>query len=89
MAVTVEIGRSLSDCTGGEMSFVVEGSTLSELIDAIDAVHPGFRDQILKGEVPVGWLLISGGGRGAGFRLASDLVTDGTTITIAMNVPGG
>jgi hypothetical protein len=89
MAVTVKIGQSLSDCTGGETSFVVEGKTFGELVDAIEAVHPGFRDQILTGELPLGWLLIEGGGRGAGFQLASDTVTDGTTITITMNVPGG
>ena len=88
MAVRVEISQSLSDCTGGKTSFEVEGTTFGEVIDAIDARHPGFRGQILKGDAIVGWLLVSGGGR-SDFNLASNVVTDGTKITISMNVPGG
>ena len=89
MAVTVKIGQRLSESTGGETSFVVEGATLGELVGAVDAIHPGFRDQILRYDGIHGWLSVEGGGRDLAFRLAGDRVTDGTVVTITMDMAGG
>jgi hypothetical protein len=89
MPVTVKIGQRLSESTGGEMSFVVDGTTLGEVVGAVDAMHPGFRDQILRYDGIHGWLSVEGGGRQQPFRLATDRVTDGTVVTITMDMAGG
>jgi hypothetical protein len=89
MAVTVKIGQRLSESTGGQMSFVVEGATLGEVVDAIDAMHPGFRDEIVPSDLILDWIYVEGGGREQRFLYATDRVTDGTVITIKMNMAGG
>ena len=85
MSVSVKIGRRLSEYTGGEKSFDVEGATLGEVIGAVDAAHPGFRDQVFKFDGVLDWVLVSGGGRDHGpFRFASDRVSDETVIRITL-----
>jgi molybdopterin synthase sulfur carrier subunit len=47
MAVTVRIPTTLRPMAGGNSQVQVEGSTLAEVIDSLESVHPGFRDRLL------------------------------------------
>ena len=47
MAVTVRIPTTLRPLSGGSSTVQVEGSTLTEVIANLDAVHPGFSDRLL------------------------------------------
>ena len=50
MAVTVRIPTTLRPMTGGDSKVEVEGSTLREVLDALDAKHAGFRDRLFDDE---------------------------------------
>ncbi len=47
MAVTVRIPTTLRPMAGGNSTVQVEGGTLAEVIDSLDAAHPGFKDRLL------------------------------------------
>ena len=47
MAVTVRIPTTLRTLTGGQAEVGVDGSTVGEVLKALDAAHPGFADRIL------------------------------------------
>lgn len=47
MAVTVRIPTTLRPMAGGNSQVQVEGSTLADVIEALEAVHPGFKDRLL------------------------------------------
>lgn len=47
MSVTVRIPTTLRPMAGGNSQVQVEGATLSEVIDALEATHPGFKDRLL------------------------------------------
>jgi molybdopterin synthase sulfur carrier subunit len=49
MAV-VFIPSPLRDLTGGAAEVVVEGSTVGELIDALERRYPGIRPRLCRGE---------------------------------------
>ncbi|MEY3680471.1 MAG: MoaD/ThiS family protein [Ilumatobacteraceae bacterium] len=46
MAVTVRIPTTLRPLSGGNATVQVEGGTLREVLEALDAAHPGFRDRL-------------------------------------------
>lgn len=46
MAVTVRIPTTLRPLSGGASTVQVEGSTLSEVLIALNAAHPGFSDRL-------------------------------------------
>lgn len=46
MAVTVRIPTTLRPLSGGNATVQVEGGTLREVLTALDAAHPGFRDRL-------------------------------------------
>ena len=50
MAVEVRIPTILRSYTGGEKAVTGEGATLSQLIDHLEASHPGIKDRLLEGE---------------------------------------
>jgi molybdopterin synthase sulfur carrier subunit len=50
MAVTVRIPTTLRTLTGGQAEVSVDGSTVGEVLKALDAAHPGFADRILDDE---------------------------------------
>jgi len=47
MAVTVRIPTTLRPLSGGASTVSVEGSTLSEVLASLNAIHPGFSDRLL------------------------------------------
>jgi len=46
MAVTVRIPTTMRPIAGGASTVAVEGSTLAEVLKALDAAHPGFADRL-------------------------------------------
>ena len=91
MSVTVRIPTTLRSLTGGASSVEVEGATVSEVLAALDAAHPGFGDRLLD----------EGGGlrRFVNVFVADDdvrfldgletKVPDGETVSIIPAVAGG
>jgi len=47
MAVTVRIPTTLRPMSGGASQVQVEGATLIEVIDNLEAAHAGFRERLL------------------------------------------
>lgn len=47
MAIEVRIPTILRTYTGGEKSVQASGATLSELIDDLEAKHPGIKDRLV------------------------------------------
>ena len=47
MAVTVRIPTTLRPIAGGNSTVKVEGSTVAEVLKALDAAHAGFTDRLL------------------------------------------
>jgi molybdopterin converting factor small subunit len=47
MSVTIRVPTTLRTLTGGVASVDVEGATLSEVLDALESAHPGFRDRLV------------------------------------------
>ena len=47
MAVSVRIPTILRTYTAGSAEVSVEAATLGEVIDALEAAHPGLRDRVL------------------------------------------
>ncbi len=47
MSVTVRVPTTLRTLTGGESTVTVEGATLTEVLDALESTHPGFRERLL------------------------------------------
>jgi sulfur-carrier protein len=47
MSVSVRIPTILRTYTGGESEVTAEGSTLAEVLDDLDANHPGIRARVL------------------------------------------
>jgi molybdopterin synthase sulfur carrier subunit len=46
MAVTVRIPTQLRELSGGAAEVSIEGTTVKEVFDALDAAHPGFRGRL-------------------------------------------
>ena len=47
MAVTIRVPTTLRVLTAGSSAVEVDGTTLAEVLDALESSHPGFRDRIL------------------------------------------
>lgn len=47
MSVTVRVPTTLRPVTGGESEVSVSAGTVSEVISALDAAHPGFAGKLL------------------------------------------
>jgi sulfur-carrier protein len=47
MAVTVRIPTTLRPIAGGASTAQVDGQNLGEVLDNLDAAHPGFKDRLL------------------------------------------
>ena len=47
MSVTVRVPTTLRTLTGGESEVDVSGATVSDVIESLEAAHPGFKERIL------------------------------------------
>jgi molybdopterin synthase sulfur carrier subunit len=50
MSVTVRIPTTLRPLSGGASTVQVEGSTLAEVLSALNSAHPGFSDRLFDQE---------------------------------------
>jgi sulfur-carrier protein len=50
MSVIVRVPTTLRPATGGASEVRVEGKTLGEVLDSVEAEHPGFRDRIFDAD---------------------------------------
>ncbi len=50
MSVTVRVPTTLRTLTAGASEVAVEGSTVSEALDNLEAAHPGFKQRLLDDE---------------------------------------
>ncbi|WP_370291594.1 MoaD/ThiS family protein [Nocardioides sp.] len=48
MAIEVRIPTILRTYTGGEKAVSADGASLSELIDSLEAGHPGIKDRLVE-----------------------------------------
>jgi sulfur-carrier protein len=46
---TVHIPAALRKLTGGEAKVLVPGGTLAEVIDGLEASHPGLKERLVQG----------------------------------------
>lgn len=91
MSVTVRIPTTFRTLTAGEAKVQVEGSTLAEVLDALEAKHEGFRSRIFNDD--------GGLHRFVNLFVADEdvrylqgletPVADGTEVTIQPAVAGG
>ena len=91
MAATVRIPTTLRTLTGGQAEVSVDGSTVGEVLKALDAAHPGFAERLLDDQ--------GGLRRFVNVFVADDdvryldgldtEVADGTTVSIVPAVAGG
>lgn len=48
MAITVRIPTPLRKITGGNDEVSIEGSNIAEVLDALEAAHPGIKERICE-----------------------------------------
>ena len=92
MAVTVRVPTILRSLTGGASEVSVDGAaTLQELLDSLDAQHPGIRGRVLDDEGKLRRFVNVYVGE-EDVRFAGGLQTptpDGTSVSIIPAVAGG
>jgi molybdopterin synthase sulfur carrier subunit len=50
MSVTVRVPTTLRTLTAGESQVAVDAGTVAEVLAALDAAHPGFKDKLMDDE---------------------------------------
>lgn len=50
MSVTVRVPPVFRTLTGGESQVQVDGGTVQEVLDALEAAHPGFADKLIDAD---------------------------------------
>ena len=50
MSVTVRVPTTLRTLTAGAPEVEVEGGTVSEVLEALESAHPGFKERLLDDE---------------------------------------
>ena len=92
MAVTLRVPTILRSLTGGESEVPVDGAaTLTELLDKLDAEHPGIRGRVLDDDGKLRRFVNVYVGEDD-VRFAQGLETptpDGVTVSIIPAVAGG
>lgn len=91
MSVTVRIPTTLRTLTGGASEVEVEGATVGAVLEALEAVHPGFKDRLLDGEGALRrFVNLYVADDDVRFRDGLDTeVADGETVSIIPAVAGG
>ena len=91
MAVTVRIPTQLRTLTGGAGEVAVDGSTVGEVLKALDAAHPGFADRLFADDGSLRrFVNVFVADEDVRFLQGLETaVTDGTTVSIVPAVAGG
>ena len=91
MSVSVRIPTILRPYTGGASEVAAEGGTLAEVIDALEAAHPGLAARVLDDDGSIR-RFVNVYVNDDDVRFAEGLATatpDGTSISIIPAVAGG
>lgn len=91
MSVSVRIPTILRPYTDGAAQVSAEGSTLSEVLDALDVAHPGLKGRVLDDDGQIR-RFVNVYLNDDDVRFAQGLATatpDGTSISIIPAVAGG
>ena len=86
--VTVHIPAALRPAAGGATQAVVEGSTLGEVIAALEASYPGIAGRLVEGERVRPGMAVFVNGTQAAPQLSTRM-PDGAEIYFAPAVAGG
>lgn len=91
MAVTVRIPTQLRQLAGGSSEVAVEGTTVAEVLKALEAAHPGFGDRLFDEEGRLRrFVNVFVAEEDIRFLEGLDTpVADGTTVSIVPAVAGG
>lgn len=91
MSVTVRIPTILRNLTGGAAEVSADGSTLADVLDALDSAHPGLRARVLDDDGKLR-RFVNVYVNDDDVRFASGLQTptpDGANVSIIPAVAGG
>ena len=91
MSVTVRIPTQLRELAGGSSETTVDGSTVKEVLDNLDAAHPGFGERLFddKGELRRFVNVFVADEDIRFLDGVNTAVADGTTVSIVPAVAGG
>lgn len=91
MSVTVRVPPVFRTMTGGQSQVEVDGSTVGEVLGALEAAHPGFREKLLdEGGGLVRYVNVFVDDDDVRFLQGLDTpVPDGGTVSIMQAVAGG
>jgi len=91
MAVTVRVPAQLRSLTGGEGQVPVDGSTVGEVLKALEAAHPGFHERLFDGNGGIRrFVNVFVADEDVRFLQGVDTpITDGQTVSIVPAVAGG
>jgi molybdopterin converting factor small subunit len=91
MSVTVRIPTILRQLTGGVSEVEAEGTTLSAVLTAVDAAHPGVAGRVLDDDGKIRrFVNVYVGDEDVRFASGLDTPTpDGATVSIIPAVAGG
>jgi molybdopterin synthase sulfur carrier subunit len=91
MSVTVRIPTILRSLTGGAAEVEADGATLSDVLKAVDAAHPGVAGRVLdEGGKIRRFVNVYVGEEDVRFASGLDTATpDGVTVSIIPAVAGG
>ena len=91
MSVTVRIPTQLRELSGGSSEAAIDGTTVKEVLDQLDAAHPGFAERLFdeKGELRR-FVNVFVADEDIRFLNGVDTpVADGQTLSIVPAVAGG
>ena len=91
MSVTVRVPTTLRTLTAGASEITVDGSTVAEVLDQLEAAHPGFKDRLLDADGSLRrFVNLYVADDDVRFREGLDTpVADGETVSIIPAVAGG
>ena len=91
MAVTVRIPTQLRELSGGAAELTVEGGTVSEVLEQLEAAHPGFAERLYDEQGQLRrFVNVFVADEDIRFLQGLDTPTaDGTTVSIVPAVAGG
>jgi MoaD family protein len=90
MAIDVRIPTILRTYTGGEKAVSGEGATLAQLIDHLEANHPGIKERLIDGSELRRFVNVYVNDEDVRFTGGLDTeVTDGDEVVVLPAVAGG